>query len=258
MMRKLTALMLSLLLVLSLGICVSAAAESEYIFDDADLLSPREEEKLDELAETIEEEYGCTMYIMTVEDYRDYGSSSDVFEVTYEIYHDRDLGYGKDRNGVILLLSMEDRDFALFVYGDDAEYAFDSYGQELLEEEFLDDFADDDWYNGFHDYLSTGEEFLEMAEDGEPVRESPAPLIGLLILISCGIAAVVVAVLWGNMKSVKVKSGAATYAAATGLNLTNSMDLFSHRTVHRRTIPKNNGSSGARSGGGGSGRSGKF
>ena len=77
---------------------------------------------------------------------------------------------GEDRDGVILLMSMSDRKYATFFYGPKAEYAFDAYGQELMEEEFLDDFRDDDWYDGFSDYLEVCAEYLERAEAGDPVR----------------------------------------------------------------------------------------
>ena len=67
-------------------------------------------------------------------------------------------------------MSMSDRKYATFFYGPKAEYAFDAYGQELMEEEFLDDFRDDDWYDGFEDYLEVCAEYLERAEAGDPVR----------------------------------------------------------------------------------------
>ena len=37
---------------------------------------------------------------------------------------------GDDRDGIIILLSMAERDYAMFVYGTYAETAFNSYGQE--------------------------------------------------------------------------------------------------------------------------------
>lgn len=71
-----------------------------------------------------------------VDDYTEYRDGS-VFEVTYQLYHNNQLGVGDGRDGVIVLLSMEERDYAMFVYGEYAEYAFDEYGQEKLEEKFL-------------------------------------------------------------------------------------------------------------------------
>ena len=68
-----------------------------------------------------------------MDDYTDYGDGS-VYETTYQLYHNSGLGYGLGRDGIIVLLSMEERDYAMFVYGEYAEYAFNEYGREMLEE----------------------------------------------------------------------------------------------------------------------------
>ena len=40
------------------------------------------------------------------------------------------MGEGPNRDGIMLLLSMDDRDWAMFCYGSRCEYAFNSYGQQ--------------------------------------------------------------------------------------------------------------------------------
>ena len=71
---------------------------------------------------------------------------------------------GSGRDGIIVLLSMAERDYAMFVYGEYAEYAFDEYGQEKLEEQFLGDFGENDWYGGISNYLDACEEYLTKAD----------------------------------------------------------------------------------------------
>ena len=253
-MKKILSLTVVLLLLCMMTLPAFGAENSGFVFDDAGLLTESEELRLQEKAALIAGQYQCGMYIMTVEDYTDYGSG-DVFETTYGIYHSRNLGIGSSRSGLILLLSMRERDYALFVYGE-AEYAFNGHGQILLEEEFLDDFGDDRWYDGFSDYLTTGEEFLALAADGNPVRESPVPMTILLIVIACVIAFIVVAGIWNSTKKVRRQSGAMHYVTGKGLELTRQTDVYTHRT---RVVTKiQSSSSGSRSGGGGSGRSGKF
>lgn len=73
-------------------------------------------------------------------------------KATYTIYHEYTMGEGPDRDGIMLLLSMDDRDWAMFCYGSRCEYAFNSYGQQKLEKVFLDNFGENDWYGGFEDY----------------------------------------------------------------------------------------------------------
>ena len=114
----------------------------------------------------------------------DYGDGS-VYETTYQLYHNSGLGYGLGRDGIIVLLSMEERDYAMFVYGEYAEYAFNEYGREMLEERFLGNFGDNDWYGGISNYLSGCEEFLAKAEADDPVRPSYWPRIAMMTALSC-------------------------------------------------------------------------
>lgn len=260
MMRKLTALFLMLLLIVSLAVPASAA-ETGYIFDDAGLLTASEKLALAIEAESIAEDYGCGVYIVTVEDYRAYGYFSDVYDVTRGIYYDRKLGVGAERNGVILLLSMEDRDYALFVFGKDAEYALDGFAVTLLEDEFLDDFADNEWYDGFEDYLSATRDYLVWAAEGNPVRESPVPMMLVFLFMSCLIALIITGIFWQQMRNVKKQYTAEPYTSVGGLKLTDKRDVFTHQSVRRRRIERSSSSSSgsrSRSGGGGHGRSGKF
>lgn len=256
-MRKITILFLTVLLLVLLA--VPASAETQYVFDEAGLLSDTEREALEAYAQKIGESYGCGVYMMTTEDYQAYGWNSDVFDVTWNIYHDRRLGWGEAREGVFLLLSMRYRDFATYFYGKDTEYAFNSYGQEQLEQYFLDNFGENDWYGGFCDYLEASEEFLQKAAAGDPVRESPAPMAMLFVVIALIISGLVTFVFWSQMRTAKLQSNASHYIKG-GLQLNHKTDRFTHQTRSVRVIPKSSGSSGSRShsGGGGSGRSGKF
>lgn len=43
---------------------------------------------------------------------------------------------GDGRDGVIVLLSMQNRKYAMFIYGENAAYAINEYGAEQLEGRF--------------------------------------------------------------------------------------------------------------------------
>ena len=253
-MKRNCAMILLLVLLAVLILPVHAQAQLDYVTDAAGLLTNEEREALESSCAGISRQYGCGVYIITVDDFRNYGSG-DVFETTSGLYPTYELGMGEKHDGLVLLLSMADRDFALFVYGDKAEYAFDSYGQEQLEAQFLPPLGENDWYGGFAAYVGTCESFLAQAAAGEPVRESPGGLIAVFVLISFLISLVVVLILRAGMKNVHTQGQAHSYLAGN-LNLTGRRDQFTHRTETRRKIESS--SSGSRSGGGGSGRSGKF
>ena len=148
--QKLTALLLVLLLAVTLVLPVMAAAP--YVDDEAAILTLSEVETLEARAAEISEHYGVGVYICILDDFGDYGYP-DAATASYSIYHAQSLGYGSGRDGILLLLSMSNRKYATFVYGDKAEPIFPDGKLIKLENAFLDDFADNDWYDGFSDYL---------------------------------------------------------------------------------------------------------
>ena len=132
-----------------------------YVFDLRGMLSDGEREQLEDRAEDIALRRSCGIYTLFVEDFTAYGYGDDPYTALYQIYHAEGLGVGEDRNGVIIMLSMKERDYAMFVYGEWAEYAFDRYGAEQLEDRFLSNFSDGDWYGGVSNYLTACDEFLD-------------------------------------------------------------------------------------------------
>lgn len=255
--------MLCLLLVL-LSVCLlsgsvyAASAEPAYVRDEAGLLNPNQIQRLEQMAASVSKQYGVGVYMVTVGDYRSLHSDG-AYEAAFTYYRGSGLGEGAEKNGLLLLLSMEERDYALFCFGDKAQYAFTDYGMEKLEKVFLDNFGQDDWNGGFEDYVRECASYLAKAEAGKPVKGSPAGLIALFIILSLVIAAIVCGVLVGQMKSVRKQTTASEYTVG-GLVLTEQYDLFTHRTESRRKIERaeSSNSSQAKTGGGGSGRSGKF
>ena len=241
-----------------------SAPATPYVIDDARLLTIEQRQELNTYAEKITETYGVGIYIMSVEDFHNYGEEPQIFDVLWNYYHDNSLGYGADRQGMILMLSIAERDFATFFYGEDTEYAFNGFGQAQLENYFLDDFGSDDWYDGFMDFLTASEDFMAKAAAGEPVRDNPWSLASVFVLIALFVSFVVTRLLWMKMANVAAQKGAKRYQTAEGLVLTKQIDQFLTQTIRRRKIESSDsgsgrsGSSRAHSGGGGSGRSGKF
>ncbi|MFR7745389.1 MAG: TPM domain-containing protein [Acutalibacteraceae bacterium] len=201
---------LLLVFLFCLVLCVSAAAAEQtgaqlsYVTDAAGLLSENETMLLEKMAESVSKKYGVGVYIVTVEDYRDFHSEG-VYKATYTIYHECTMGEGPNRDGIMLLLSMDDRDWAMFCYGSRCEYAFNSYGQQKLEKVFLDNFGENDWYGGFEDYVKECSVYLEKASAGKPVRASLFYPLLIVIGLSLLAAAAVVAVIWQKMDTVSKK-----------------------------------------------------
>ena len=179
-----------------------------------------------------------------------------------------------------LLISLDDRDFATYAHGAKAEEIFSDAVQQDLEQYFLDNFGNDDWYGGFSDFVSGCEWYLQhVAEGGEagvPVHNeveisdstqedtaddsfSLGGAFGLSLLISCVIALIVCMVFRSQMKSVRTQTTANQYVGNGGLNLTLSRDIYRYTSQKRRQIPRNDNNNNSTGGGhGGAGFSGSI
>ena len=182
----------------------------------------------------------------------------------------------------MLLLSMEDRDYALIAHGY-GNTAFTDYGKDRLSDEFLDNFRRNDWYGGFADYVSYAGELLELSRGGEPLDvNSPGAggghpsffrglrerlgMFGTIVVIavvSALIALIVCSIEKRNMKSVKKAESAEFFAVPGSMKLTVSEDRFTHVTETRVKVESDDDHHGGGGGthinsGGFSGKSGKF
>ena len=167
--KFLSSVLAVLLLIVCLSIPAFADAQLSYVTDDAGILYDSDISALEERAAAVSEQYGCGVYIVTVEDFTDYSDAYYVDDFGEALFSSYDLGLGDGSCGILLILSMAERDYGLVAHGDFANTAFTDYGKDALAEYFLDDFRNDDWYQGFADYIDGCAEFMRRAADGQPV-----------------------------------------------------------------------------------------
>ena len=265
-MKRLASILAALLLLAALALPAAAAEPERCIYDTAKLLPDDMCVILDDIAQNISRERQCSVYFMTVENFQDYGDGV-IFDVARQIFLDNKFGMGENQDGVLLILSMADRDYCLLAHGF-GDTALTDYGKDYISEEFLDNFADNDWYGGCMDYLTYTDELLAMARDGVVFDRGSWITSGHLWIFSLILAAVLSAVICliqrGLMKKkVRQQTDAMDYLKGGAVNITLRRDVFSHATEVRQKIETDSGSSGS-SGGyshssdGFSGKSGKF
>lgn len=256
------------------GTCVLPQGSRSHVFDTAGLMTEEERDKLETAAADLLAKYDFGVYIVTVDDYLDY-SNDNVFRAALNIYNANDFGTGEEKNGLLLLLSMRRRDFNLFTNGKLGNYAFNDAGREAMTEFFLDDFGEDRWYDGFMEYMTWADRYLEKAEEGNPYSATNEPwdpfarnsciviLILLIIAVPLIPACISQNIMVKKMKSVEKGTEAFAYVSQY-LRLTKEDDTYTHTTRTERYNPPKKESS---SGGGGvthersgsaSGTSGKF
>ena len=237
-----------------------AAGESiGYVTDTAGIMTAEERQLLTQAAKAVSEKHDFGVYIITVDSFRDVTGCSDVFDGAAALYRAYNLGDGDEHKGVLLLLSMAERDYSLITYSDYGNFVFDEATREEMTDFFLDDFRYDDWYTGFADYVKVCDEFLTDGPD--KLSSEITAKTGIIFLVPLIVAAVVILVLSMKMKSVARATEAEAYAEG-GLNLTRSYDQFTHATETRRKRKESSdgggGSSRSKSSGGFGGTSGKF
>ena len=267
--KKLTALCLGLLLALQLCIPASAEAKLNYVTDSAGLLTTKETNALEANAAELSEKYDFGVYIITVDDFTSYTDAYDGESAAEELYLENNLGKGSDQSGILLMLSMAERDWALFAFGY-GNTAFTDYGKGYLSDNFLDDFKKNNWNDGFEDYQKLCAEMLDTSLKGAPIDVDNVPdppharLYGVAACIVLGflVAAVVVFVLKRQLKSVAHGTQAEAFVADGGLKLTEQYDRYTHTTQSRVYDPpaKSGGSGGGTTtrSSGGSSAGGKF
>jgi len=252
-------LLLMLALLLSLSVCAFAEARIDYVTDAANILSAGEKQELRDRAEQISEQYDFGVYIVVVNDYRDYVKGN-IEAFAEELFHSYGLGRRSDETGVILAMSMKERDFDIYAHGDFGNYAFTDYGKERLADSFLDDFRRNDWAGGFRDFIETSAGMLQKAKDGNPVDiwipdpVEPGPRFdSFKAAISLAMGALfgggAVGGMKRSMKTAVKQTRAEEYVARGGVRLRDKSDQFVNRVVNRQVI-RHESSSSSRPGGG--------
>ena len=273
--KLLCSLLLVLALLLPFGVCAHAEARLDYVNDYAGILSDEQRQSLNDRAAEISKQYDCGVYVVIVKDYSSYVRGN-IENFTEEVFHSYDLGRGASENGIILGLSMNDRDYGIYAHGDFGNAAFTDYGKRQLANSFLNSFQKNDWMSGLRAYLENCGNLMRSARNGEPVdiwipdqaggsRFDPTNLFvsfGVALLIAGGS----VSGFKKQLKTAVAQTLASGYVPQGGVELRVRNDHFVNRTVTTHVIRRETGPrSGGHYGGttisgshGGSHHSGKF
>lgn len=275
-MRKyFTCILLAVLIcILSLTPVLAADAYSpDKIVDEADLLTSAEESKLRERAADVIGKYDCDIVIITVSSLEGISAESAADDCFDYIGY----GIGSDRSGILLLVSIGDREWHMSTSGR-AIQVFTDYGLDYIGDTVSDSLGDGDYFEAFEDFIKLCDDFLNEYEtsgrayDTNHKLKERRSLSGYIFLavISLGAGALIAFAATSSMKNklktVRPQNMANAYAENGGVNFTVSKDIFLYRTVRRTPRPKDNyGSRGggsrmhtSSSGRSHGGRSGKF
>jgi len=259
-----------LILIALIALCLTmaapvSAASNDLVTDGAGLLTNAELRELNDRALDITQKFECEVSIFIVEDMR----TGDAYEFAKQVYRNNEFGYGPEQSGLMLMLSMADRDYALIAYGF-GNVAFTDHGKDvMLDGYILPLLAKNNYYEAFLAYFDKAAEFLAMARAGTPfdyntdeeyqanaAASLAATKVVFNIIIPVVAALIVCLVFLRQMKTARKQRSAANYVPEGGFVITGSSDTYLYSTEIRTTIEEKGGTSTDSSGF--SGRSGKF
>jgi len=249
-MKRVFSVIFSVILLLSvMAPAVSATEQTQYIWDKAGLLSTYEESSLSQKTSILVSKYGMDIVILTVDSMGAKTSRSYA-----EDFYDS-MGYADD--GILLLLSMEERDWYICTTGR-AMDIFTKKGIDRMGDEIVPYLSDGDYYTGFITFLNLIPDYSDAYNSGTPVGEEFDPIF---LFVSLGIGLVVglivILIMRSSMNTAKQRSSATEYVKSGTFNLHLQQDFFLYSRVSKTA---KSSSSGSRSGGGRShgGGGGKF
>lgn len=254
--KKITSVLVTLLSCLivavpTLAINVFAESALPRLVDDAELLTNSEETSLLDRIDEVSKDYKCDIVIVTVDSLGDKTST----EYADDFFDYNGYGFGDTYDGILLLVSMEERDWAISTTGYGIE-VFTDAGLDYIEDEFIPYLSKGEYAKSFNCFVDCCEKFLIQAENGNPYDIDNMPIkllelkyIPIAIIIGFIIATIVVSVMKSSLTSVRNQKAAANYMRNGSMKITNQRDSFLYKNVSKIKRDTSSSSSGGHRGG---------
>ena len=241
-MKRVFSVFLALILCAMLTVSVSAA-QLPRLVDAADLLSDSQETELLQQLDRVSRELQCDVVIVTMESLGGYTPE----QVAYAYYDQYEFGYGGNRDGVLLLLSMAERDWMILCNGF-ADIAITQSESDDMGDQIVEELSAGEYMEAFMEFVSLCQYEIDGERNGFPFNFGLS--LGVSVVIGFVVAFIATGVMRSQLKSVRSQTGAREYTKPGSMQLTRSTDLFLYRTLDRTRKPQQT-SSGSRGGGGG-------
>ena len=248
----------------------NTASPSDRVYDHADVLSKKEEKKLEELIEETENRIECDIILVTInqrvenltdEEMEEYGYRYDDWEMNMrdladDFYDHNEFGYdevGDDGDGILLLDNWYGGQMGSWI--STSGEVFEKFGDYEIDRvlDAVDAGLNKSAYAGYAAYVKKVEQLMSGGSGDLVVYGSGSKYIFAVLIIPIVVALFFVL---GNIKSKegKVTTTAATYVVNGKPKVNVSQDNYLRKHVTSRIIQTSSSSGGGtRSGGGGGG-----
>lgn len=268
--------LLPFFLLMLLAFANVAVANTESIFDQANLFSDTEKVELQEQASRLSDQFQMDIRIVTTND----SEGKSARQYASDFYDSHGFGYGETEDGVLYLIDMDNREVYIFTRDRIVDYFPDLTVEEILDKvypylteeafgesakAFLAD-LEATMNAGIPEGSSSSDGYAQSdgnssyspsntaSSDGELIKEL---LLYLAIAIGVGVISVGVMAMYNRGRSTTTAS---TYLESNSFDVTNKMDRHYNTRVTQQKIQRNSNSGGGssfsgggRSGGGGRG-----
>ena len=267
-MKRTLSVLVLLAALLALLLLPAAAADLPRLVDDAGLLTQDEADALLEELDRRSEALQFDIVVVTVDSLD--GETPQNYAEDFFWYNG--YGLGEDRDGALLLLAMDSRDWYIATHGYGIT-AITPAGREAMADRFVPSLSDGDYAAAFRTFAEECEDYVNHAREGSAydtgdLPEAPFRMPGFLWIVCCLllgllVGGITVGVMTAKHKTVRRQPAANSYVVRDSLHLTQQTDFFLYANTTRTERPKetNTGGSDAHSGSGGSsfgGGGGKF
>lgn len=216
------------------------------VVDNAGLLSEKEEASLMDKVNEISERQNCDVAIITVKSLQ----GKTATEYADDFYDYNGYGMGTDDDGILFLISMEKREWAISTHGYGI-HAFSDVGQEYIMNEVRPILGEGKYFNAFETFTDLCDKFIGEARSDKPYDTGNMPkgsLSPTWIFKSIGIGAVIALIVMSTIRrkltSVKMESSAKNYVVSGSMKLNGQSDRFLYTSVSKTARPKESRSSG--------------
>lgn len=256
--RRIVSIFLVLMLISSLAITTYATEialieDGNCVYDEANLLTASEEDEIAEVLEDVSAAYETQLVIVTVPEL---DSSIDYF--AEGLYDTMGFGYGDSYDGVLLIVCMEPRECSILCNGSAANTITPDTRDQILDA-VASYLSDGDYAEAFLAFAQECDYYLDGSSENSAASTYPdngnrerseftfgSTLLSSLV-VGIVIGLIVVAVLAGQLKSVKKQNQARDYVKPGSMHLTQRSDTFLYRNVSRVKRDSGSSSSGSRS-----------
>lgn len=244
--KRFNLLLLILLLVSFIPLSVYGEDDEQLLgksrmMDSAGILTEEQTVELRKKLDKISKKQNFDIIIATVDSLDMVHTAAKYADILYDSFS---FGMGNNNDGILFLISMEERDWAISTSGFGIT-AFTDAGQKYMVDNFVEYLSEGNYYKAFDKFADLSDDFITQAKTGRPydganLPKKPMSPIWILVSILGGavVGFVSTGIMKSSLKSVSKQKVASKYIVSTDMSSFANKDLYLYSRVTKREKPK--------------------